>query len=78
LSRNGSLTDDEQDQAFAKAVELARDRAKALYLRKVHEIALNSIARAFDEGFEAAMEFCASDEIACVSGSALRNPNKQP
>ena len=72
MPRNGSPTDDEQDQAFAKTVELARDRAKALYLHKVHEIALNSIARAFDEGFEAAMEFCASDEIACVSGSALK------
>jgi hypothetical protein len=72
LPRNGSLTDDEQDQAFAKAVELGRERAKALYLHKVREIALNSISHAFDEGFEAAMELCASDEIACISVSALR------
>jgi hypothetical protein len=70
LSRNGSLTDDEQDQAFAKAVELGRERAKTLYLHKIREIALNSISQAFDEGFEAAMELCASDEIACISVSA--------
>jgi hypothetical protein len=72
VPRNGSLTDDEQDQAFAKVVELGRERAKALYLHKVREIALNSIAYAFDEGFEAAMELCASDEIACISGNALK------
>jgi hypothetical protein len=61
LPKNSSLTDDEQDQGFAKAVERARERAKALYLHR--EVALNALSSAFDAGFEAAMEFCVSEEF---------------
>jgi hypothetical protein len=54
-------TDDEQDQAFARAVERARERAKAVYIHR--EVALNALSSAFDAGFEAAMEFYASEEF---------------
>jgi hypothetical protein len=69
LPKNNSLTGDEQDQAFAKAVELARERAKALYLQR--EVAVNALSSAFDAGFEVAMEFAASEEaeLSCKSTS---------
>ena len=74
MPRNGSLADDDQDQAFAKTVELAQERAKVLYLHKARETALKEIANAFDEGFEAAMEFCASDEF--QFGASARKPGQ--
>ena len=52
MAHSGSLTDEEQDQVFAKAVVLARERAKA-----------NALSNAFDAGFEAAMAFYASEEF---------------
>jgi hypothetical protein len=61
LPKNGSLTDDEQDEQFAKAVEQARERAKALYLQR--EVVKNALSSAFDAGFEAAMEFYTSEEF---------------
>ena len=61
MPENGSLTDDEQDQQFAKAVEQARERAKALYLQR--EVGKNALSSAFDAGFEAAMEFYISEEF---------------
>ena len=54
-------TDDEQDQAFAKAVERARERAKADYIHR--EVALNALSNAFDAGFEAVMQFYTSEEF---------------
>ena len=71
MPRNGSPPDDQQDEIFANAVELCRERAKALYLHQVRENVLKLISHAFEEGFEAAMEFCASDEIMDSDGSAL-------
>ena len=73
LSRDHPLTDEEQDQAFARAVDQARERAKALYLQKVRDSTLNAVADAFDEGFEAAMDFYASEEFEVVSDSTPRH-----
>lgn len=42
--------EDEQDRAFAAAVELARERAKALYIHL--EAAVNALSNSFDVGFE--------------------------
>ena len=63
MPRNGSLTDDEQETALAKVVELAQERAKILYLHGVRDSALTELSNAFDQGFIAAIEFCASDEF---------------
>ena len=65
MPEDSAPNEDEQDHAFARAVELARERAKALYLHR--EVSLNVISNAFDAGFEAAMEFYASDEFEAVS-----------
>jgi hypothetical protein len=63
LPKNGALTDDEQETALAKVVELAQERAKILYLHGVRDSALTELSNAFDQGFIAAIEFCASDEF---------------
>ncbi len=65
MPKNIGPDEDQQDHAFAQAVELARERAKALYLHR--EVSLKVLSNAFDAGFEAAMEFCASDEFDLVS-----------
>ena len=70
MDKNGSSTDDQEDRSFAKAVEHARERAKALYLHR--EVALNALSNAFDAGFEAAMEFYTSEEFEVASGQAAK------
>jgi hypothetical protein len=71
LPMNNSPTEDEQDQAFAKAVERARERAKSLYLHR--EVAVNALSSAFDAGFEAAMEFYTSEEFELSGKSASKS-----
>ena len=68
MPKNSSLSDDEQDQIFAEAVERARERAKALYLQR--EVALETLSSAFDAGFEAAMEFYTSEEFELAGRSS--------
>ena len=70
MPENGPLNDDEHDQAFAEAVDRARERAKASYLHR--EVALNALSNAFDAGFEAAMEFYTSEEFEVAGGHATK------
>jgi hypothetical protein len=58
---DNSLTEEEQVEVVTVAFEEVRERAKVLYFR--YRRGRGNAADAFNKGFEAALEFAASDDL---------------
>ena len=65
---DNSLTEDEQVEVITIAFEEARERAKVLYFRCRR--GRGNAADAFNKGFEAALEFAASDALEQIIDAA--------
>ena len=70
------LTAEEQVEVITIAFEEARERAKVLYFR--HRRRRGNAADAFNKGFEAALEFAASDDLdQIIDATEIAVPSKR-